>query len=173
LTVPAGTKVVARPGQGPSMAVWFPGEVTAHQGALHQVTTRAGDYWCEVDDLLPASEEREPALAHGVRVWALWLDGRWYPGTVDGCQGSLRHVRWDDGDRMWLPAGHAVVLAAEPDGPQVGQVVMAPHWNGEVQPARVEQEEDQRFRVVFADGEESWVSGDELQTFPPNPFLSD
>jgi hypothetical protein len=168
--VPVGTRVVLRPGRGPSMIVWLTGEVESHEGTLHRVKTSSGNYWCEVDDLLPESSERERALTEGERVWALWLDGRWYPGTVDGRQGRLRHITWDDGDAMWVEPSHIVLLAAEAGSPEVGQVVVARRWNGESQPARVEQQDGDNFKVVFADGEESWVSPDEVSTFPPNPF---
>src|SRR5262249_30826209 len=90
--LPVGTAVVARPGCGPSMFIWLAGEVTGQDGALHQVRTASGTYWCELDDLLPDLPGREQHLEDGERVWALWLDGRWYPGTIDRCQGRLRHV---------------------------------------------------------------------------------
>lgn len=168
--IPVGTRVVARPGRGPSLMVWMTGEVQRHEGPLHQVRTASGGYWCEADDLLPDLPGWEHDLNEGARVWALWLDGRWYPGTVDGRQGRIRHVTWDDGDAMWLEPTYLVLLAAEATAPEVGSVVVAQRWNGEHQPARVEQQEDDRYRVVFADGEESWVSEEDLITFPPNPF---
>ncbi len=168
--VPTGTRVVARPGRGPSMIIWMTGEVVGHQGPLHQVRTRMGEYWCESDDLVPESPERDQALQDGTRVWALWLDGRWYPGMIDGCQGRLRHVTWDDGDTMWVEAYQTVVQATGPEPPSVGSVVVARRWDGQYQPARVDQRDGPRFHVVFADGEESWVPGDDLYTFPPSPF---
>lgn len=168
--VPVGTRVVARPGRGPSMIVWLTGEVVGHEGSVHQVKTPSGTYWCEANDLLAETPERERALVEEARVWALWLDGRWYPGTVDRCQGRLRHVTWDDGDAMWLEATHLVLLAAEAGAPEIGNVVVAQRWNGEYQPARVEQADGDSYRVTFPDGEEAWVSEGELSTFPPNPF---
>src|ERR1700761_8118603 len=72
--VPVGKRVVVRPGRGPSMPLWTTGEVIGHQGPLYQVNTRMGPYWCEIDDLLPESAEREEALGDGSRVWALWVD---------------------------------------------------------------------------------------------------
>lgn len=167
---PVGTRVVARPGRGPSMSVWMPGEVVAHQGPLHQVNTRAGQYWVESDDLLAESVDREKVLEDDTRVWALWLDGRWYPGTIDKMQGPLRHVTWDDGDAMWLDAYQTVVLAAEAEPPEEGSMVIAKRWDGEFQPARVEQKEGLRYRVAFSDGEEATIPGDDLYTFPPSPF---
>ncbi len=152
------------------MRVWMIGEVMAHQGRLHQVKTRSGDYWCEPDDLLPESAEREQALLDGTKVWALWLDGHWYPGMVDDCQGPLRHVTWDDGDSMWIDAYQAVVQAAGAEPPSVGGVVVAKRWDGEYQPAQVDQRDGARFHVVFRDGEEAWVPGDDVYTFPPCPF---
>jgi hypothetical protein len=152
------------------MMVWLTGEVIGHEGRLHQVRTPPGVYWCEADDLLPDAPGREHDLEDGARVWALWLDGRWYPGTIDACHGRLRHVTWDDGDSMWLEPGHLVLLVTEAGDPEVGNVVVAQRWNGEYQPARVEQQDGDSYRVVFADGEESWLSADDLSTFPPNPF---
>lgn len=168
--IPVGTRVVARPGRGASMMVWFTGEVVAHEGTIHQVKTASGTYWCEADDLLPDSPERERELVNGERVWALWLDGRWYPGTINRRQGRLRNVTWDDGDSMWLEPSQMVLLAAEAGSPEVGNVVVAQRWNGEYQPARVEQQDGDNYRVVFSDGEESWVTEEDLSTFPPNPF---
>jgi hypothetical protein len=152
------------------MNVWLTGQVVGHEAGLHQVRTASGTYWCEPDDLLPDLPGRERDLEDGDRVWALWLDGRWYPGTIDRCQGRLRHVTWDDGDAMWLEPGHLVHLIHEAGAPEVGSVVVAQRWNGAYQPARVEQQDGDSYRVVFADGEESWLAADDLSTFPPNPF---
>lgn len=170
-TIPVGTPVLARPGRGPSMIQWFAGEVIGHQGRLHKVETPMGAYWCEPDDLLAGAAEREAILDRGTRVWARWLDGRWYPGTVDGSQGPLRHVTWDDGDAMWLEASHIVLLAGEPSEPAVGGVVVARRWDGEFQPGTLDQREGDRFHVVFRDGEEAWVTSEDLYLFPPNPFV--
>jgi hypothetical protein len=153
------------------MIQWFAGEVIGHQGRLHKVETPMGAYWCEPDDLLAGAAEREAILDRGTRVWARWLDGRWYPGTVDGSQGPLRHITWDDGDSMWLEASHIVLLAGEPSEPTVGGVVVARRWDGEFQPGTLDQREGDRFHVVFRDGEEAWVTGEDLYQFPPNPFV--
>jgi hypothetical protein len=171
--VPVGTRVAFRFGRGPSMPFWTTGDVVAHQGKLHQVSTKTASYWCEVNDLMPESPVREQGLKDGTRVWALWLDGRWFPGVIDACEGPLRHVAWDDGDQMWLEAYQMVVMAADARSPEEGDIVLAKHWNGDVQPARVEQRDGARFKVVFRDGEESWLPGDDLTTFPPNPFMGD
>ena len=152
--VPVGTKVVFRPGRGPQMPLWMSGEVTGHQGQVHRVTARSGEFWCEAEDLLPDSPERARELTPGSRVWALWLDGRWFPGTVDAVEGTLRHVTWDDGDSMWLEGHQVVLLVKEKQVPVVGTVVVAQRWDGDFQPARVEAEEDGQFRVVYPDGEE-------------------
>jgi hypothetical protein len=37
----------------------------------------------------------------------------------------------------------------------------------------VEQRDGMRFRVVFRDGEEQWLPGDDLTSFPPNPFANE
>jgi hypothetical protein len=151
------------------MMFWTSGEVAGHNGPLHQIKTSQGDFWCEVDDLLPESDQRESMLGAGKRVWARWLDGRWYPGRIDGQQEKLRHVTWDDGDSMWLEQLYMVPLVRE-GSPQVDTFVMAPRWDGEFQPARIEQQEGSRFRVIFQDDEESWIEGDELRPFPAYPF---
>ncbi len=169
--VPVGARVAARPGRGRSMTIWVVGEVTEHLGRLHLVRAREGDYWCELDDLLPESPRRDRELEEDGRVWALWLDGRWYPGRIDGREGRVCHVIWDDGDAMWLDSVNVVPLSLEYAPPRVGNVVAAPRWDGEYQAARVEQCDEGNCRVVFGDGEESWVSADDLSTFPPNPFL--
>src|SRR5262245_53756104 len=169
--VPVGTRVLARPGRGPSMTFWDTGEVLGHSDFLHRVRTPSGDWWCETDDLLPESPARAEDLVRDTRVWARWVNGRWYPGTVDACQGPLRHVIWDDGDAMWLGPSHLVVLVAEAAEPQVDSFVLARRWDGDEEPARVEQQDGDRYRVVFSDGEEAWVTADDVQTFPANPFL--
>jgi hypothetical protein len=152
------------------MQRWDAGEISGHQGPLHKVSLPFGEYWCEPDDLLPESPDRAAALEFGSRVWARWLDGRWFPGYVDGVQGPLRHVTWDDGDAMWLETTHIVPLVHEAGPPQLGAVVTARRWNGEYQPARVEQQEGLRYQVVFSDEEETWVTEEDIRTFPPNPF---
>lgn len=167
--VPA--RVSARPGRGQSMLFWAPGEVIERQGPLCKVRTRALEFWCEAADLVLEAPQRTRRLLDGTRVWALWLDGHWYPGTVDGAEGSLRHVTWDDGDSMWLEPAQLVVLVREAGPPQVDTVALAPRWDGNYQPARVEQQDGRRFRVVFfSDEEEAWVEREELRTFPANPF---
>jgi hypothetical protein len=150
--------------------VWMTGQVAAHQGTLHRIETRSGSYWCESDDLVPDAPQRIAALSDGTRVWAHWLDGRWYPGTIDGLEGPLRHVTFDDGDAMWLDAYQTVLLAVEPQPPEEGAFVVAKHWEGDFRPARVEEQDGARYKVLFQDGEEGWLPGDDLYTFPPNPF---
>jgi hypothetical protein len=153
------------------MGRWDRGEVQAHVGPVHRVETAFGTYWCESDDLLVDSPRREELLVPGARIWGLWLDGRWYSGAVDGVQGPLRHVAWDDGDRMWIEARNLVLLSVEPPPPQVGRRVLAPRWDGGYEPGTVEQVEGEKFRVVFADGEDVCLAAEDLQTFPPCPFL--
>jgi hypothetical protein len=129
------------------------------------------DFWCDAYDLLAESPERTRRLHNGTRVWALWLDGRWYAGTVDALEGNLRHVTWNDGDSMWLEPSQIVLLVREAGPPQVDTIVLAPRWDGDYQPARVEQQEGRRFRVVFfSDQEEQRVEREEIRTFPANPF---
>src|SRR5262245_17602150 len=77
--VAVNTPVAARPGRGPSLMFWSPGEVVQRQGALYKVRTRSLDFWCDAYDLVPEAPERTRLLRDGTRVWALWLDGRWYP----------------------------------------------------------------------------------------------
>ncbi|MBI4605857.1 MAG: hypothetical protein HY721_28155 [Planctomycetes bacterium] len=171
LAVPIGVRVLARAGRGPSMDRWEPGEVVAHVGPVHRVETRHGVSWCESDDMIPESPQRQALLVPGARVWALWADGRWYPGTVDGVQGPLRHVTWDDGDSMWLEAGHAVVMALDASPARVGARVLAQRWDGEHQRGTVEQRDGDRFLVAFSDGEEAWVPAGDIKADPPSPFL--
>ena len=130
LLIPVGARVLARAGRGPSMSCWEKGEVTAHVGKVHRVETSYGVFWCEMDDLLVESPERLSGLTIGARVWALWVDGRWYPGTIDGSEGSLRHVAWDDGDNMWLEASHAVPMRGPAEEAAVGARVIARRWDG-------------------------------------------
>jgi hypothetical protein len=169
--VPLGRRVVFRAGRGPHMFQWGVGEVTAHQGRLHSISTRGGgSYWCEIDDLLPDSPERAELLNENTRVWAMWIDGQWFPGVIDGVEGPIRHVCWDDGDSMWVESIQIVVMAAANEPLREGAIVLANHWNGDMQPGRIEQLEGYRYRVVFGDGEEDWFSADDLTTLPPNPF---
>jgi len=165
-----GTRVAFRFGRGPSMPYWSTGEVAGQQGSLYKIANRGSFYWCAADDLIPEAPERDRALQEGTRVWALWVDGRWFPGVLDDQDGPIRHVTWDDGDSMWLEPTQIVVQATGGGAPTEGAIVLAKHWNGNQMPARVEQRDGARFRIVFQDGEESWVPGDDLTTFPPNPF---
>ena len=82
----------------------------------------------------------------------------------------MRQVLWDDGDRMWLDAYQVVVMVSKSTTPTEGSLVLAKHWRGDIQPARVEQQDGMRFRIVFRDGEEAWLPADDLTTVPPNPF---
>jgi hypothetical protein len=169
--VPIGTIIVARPCRGPSKIAWEQGKVTAHVGRIHQVTTQFRQFWCETMDLLPESARRAEALTPDTRVWAMWLDGRWYPGRVDDAEGPLRHVTWDDGDAMWLDANTVVPLVVESGKAKEGALVLAKRWDGDFEPARVKEVTAEEVCVIFSDGEETWVSADEMQSFPPCPFL--
>jgi hypothetical protein len=162
--------VVARPCRGPSRIAWEPGTVTAHVGRIHQVTSQARQFWCETIDLLPESPRRGEALTPDTRVWAMWLDGRWYPGRVTDAEGPLRQVTWDDGDAMWIDGNTAVPLIVEAGRAKTGSLVLAKRWDGDFEPARVKEVTDEEVCVTFADGEDAWVSEDEMQSFPPNPF---
>jgi hypothetical protein len=122
-------------------------------------------------DLLPESPRRAESLTPDTRVWALWLDGRWYPGRVDDVEGPLRHVTWDDNDSMWLDANSVVPLIVEAGRAKAGALVLAKRWDGDFEPARVKEVTDEEVCVTFADGEDAWVSEDEMQSFPPSPFL--
>lgn len=153
------------------MVRWEPGEVTGHVGKVHRVETGYGVWWCEADDILPESEERREMIEEGSRVWARWLDGRWFPGTIGGSEGPLRHMTWDDGDSMWIEASHVVLMPIESASPAPGRQVIASRWDGEHQIGIVEEEEATGlFRVRFLDGEEASFAGRELRTLPPNPF---
>lgn len=169
--LPIGTALLTRGGHGPSMTVWEEGEVRAHRGPLHEIVTQHGMCWCDLDDVLPFSVAREQKLVIKARVWARWLDGRWYIGTIDGTQDGFRHVHWDDGDAMWLKAGHAVLLAPSSGQPRQGSSVVAPRWDGERQAAIVLERENGLLRIGFGNDEEAWVAEDEVQTCPENPFL--
>ena len=155
------------------MRRWDRGEVHGHVGALHRVETAYGTYWCEAQDLLADCADRESRVALGARVWALWIDGQWYPGTIDGQEGNLRHVSWDDGDSMWTEARNLVLLVVSPRLPRVGDRVLAQRWDGHAEIGTVEELEGGRVRVAFADGEESWMPAGSTKTSPVNPFLDD
>jgi hypothetical protein len=155
------------------MSRWDRGEVHGHLGAIHRVETAYGTFWCEAQDLLADSPERESRLVLGARVWGLWIDGRWYPGTVDGEQGSLRHVTWDDGDSMWTEARNLVLRVASRRAPRVGDHVLAHRWDGHDAMGTVEEEEGGRVRIAFADGEEGWVPAESARVYPSNPFLDE
>jgi len=168
--VPVGERVLARAGRGPSMGRWDQGEVEGHQGPIHRVSTSYGVYWCEADDLLPDSPRRQELLVKGTPVWALWLDGRWYPGTVSGIEGPLRQISFDDGDRMWMEARSLAVMVIQSSAPHLGQSVIAPRWNGQYEAATVELAEGERYRVLFQDGDEAWFGVEDLKSLPPCPF---
>src|SRR6516164_5650913 len=72
-----------------------------------------------------ARPRRGETLTPDTRVWAMWLDGRWYPGRVDDVEGPLRHITWDDGDSMWLDANAVVPLIVETGRPKEGALVLA------------------------------------------------
>jgi hypothetical protein len=169
--VPVGTKVLARQGRGVSMRRWDRGEVQGHVGRIHRVETCYGTYWCEGQDMLVEWPEREALLVPGARVWGLWVDGRWYPGTVDRAEGHLRHVQWDDGDSMWTEARNLVILAVPAGSPAVGDVVQATRWDGRVDHGVIEETEESRCRVVFSDDETAWVPADQVKPVPANPFV--
>jgi hypothetical protein len=165
-----GSRVLARPGIGPSMYRWDEGKVVAHEASLHRIETRFAEFWCEPKDLFPLGARPESFAAREQRVWAWCLDGRWYAGAVEARQGPLGYVQWDDGDAMWLDVSQVVHLALEAGPPTIGQIVLAPRWDGDSQYCKVEQLDDGRVEVAFNDGEQAWCDAGEVKTFAPNPF---
>ncbi len=153
------------------MQCWERGEVQGHLGVLHRVGISYGVYWCEAEDVLPDAPEREMLFTEGARVWALWVDSRWYPGTIVAVQGPLRRVLWDDRDSMWMEARNMVLLAAPAGAPKVGERVLARRWDSSTDSGTVEEEDGGRCRVVFSDGEESWVPAEQVSALPVNPFV--
>jgi hypothetical protein len=121
--------------------------------------------------MLPDSPQRSALLVAGTSVWALWCDGRWYPGTIDRLEGPLRHVTWTDGDSMWIEARHAVLRAVDAAPPALGDSVLAQRWDGRREHGVVEEQGGARLRVCFADGEEEWVQAEDVQSAPRNPFV--
>jgi hypothetical protein len=64
-----------------------------------------------------------------------------------------------------------VPLVVESGKPKEGALVLAKRWDGDFEPARVKEVMTEEVCVTFSDGEETWVSTDEMQAFPPCPFL--
>lgn len=87
---------------------WYPGVIDQERHGLVHVAFDDGDtMWAEPHAV---SRETDPPddqggrLQAGSRVTAQWNDGRWYSGKLDQRFGRIWHVRYDDGERAWLPA---------------------------------------------------------------------
>lgn len=91
-TVPdAGGRILGQWGDG----FWYPGSITARNGALAHVAFDDGD---QAD--LPPSRIRPLEWSVGSRVQCNWKShGRYYQGTITRSSGQAIHVSYDDGDQ--------------------------------------------------------------------------
>lgn len=96
-------------------------------------------------------ERRSPSrFKPGDRVLARWVDAFFYPGRVLGVNGDRCDVAFDDGDR-------AAVHEANVRTPDVivGSRVFA---GVGFRPAEVKQQNGERLRVRYEDGQEEWLT---------------
>ncbi len=71
----------------------------------------------------------------GTRVAAIWKNGAYYPGTVQGLVEGGYAIAYDDGDQWVAPRNR--VLPMTQSGVQVGDHVLAVWKNGKMYPGRV------------------------------------
>ena len=57
---------------------------------------------------------RENTLDVDSRVFARWIDGRYYPGRIAKKEGRALYIDYDDGDGRWVP--WAAIAVRQPSG---------------------------------------------------------
>jgi hypothetical protein len=118
----------------------------------------------------PGGEEISAGMARlepGIRVAAMWKDGRFYPGTVAGVLEDRRYeIAFDDGDRWTVTASAAMPMSA-PGDLRSGASVLAMWRNGSMYPGRVVELSAGGATIAWDDGTEpTFVNEHLIAPFP-------
>ncbi len=136
---------------------WYHGKVTKVHPIGFHVAFDDGDQAnlpssLIVSDSIVAAEE----LKVGVRVIALWNDGKYYPGTFTGAKDGRYNIRFDDWDKRPVELSHIRLRKASNNTRadiKIGDVVWA-QWKPNVwYHGKVAKVHPIGFHVTFDDGD--------------------
>lgn len=75
---------------------YFLGTVVGMQNDQYYVVFADGD-----QGLVAGNRMQSAELEEGLKVYALWSDKRYYPGTIQKITGMAVYIQFDDGDKGW------------------------------------------------------------------------
>ncbi len=144
-----------------SNGTWYPGVADEVRGDLCHVAFEDGEHrWAERVEVSAQTDTPEGEAAtwrSGMKVRGQWVDGRWYPGTIDRRFGSVWHVAFDDGDQAWLAPDR--IKPSEQVGAK-GPRAMARWTNGKWFQGVIDQERHGLVHIVFDDGDKMWTESE-------------
>jgi hypothetical protein len=168
LAVQEGQTVLCRHRMGPH---FFPAKILQVRGdeVLVGFEDDHDDEWTPIAALrIPCEPNGPPAeqmkvashlgflknLRAGDRVWAIWQNSAFFPGTVDRLRNEEAHIRFDDGDHAWVRLDQLMPL----DIP-VGLRVMA-RWKmgGNFFPGTIIEVRGNRIHIAYDDGDKEWTT---------------
>ena len=80
---------------------WYHGTIASTCDGGYQINYDDGDTKCcsisqiAIDEIPDAN-----SIAEGVRVLAMWTDGKYYPGSIASISGESYDINYDDGDKL-------------------------------------------------------------------------
>jgi hypothetical protein len=123
------------------------------------------------NDMIPVP--RNPDLHLGDRVLACWTDSCMYVGVVTADKGVTFTVAWEEGGRPTdVVAGRIVRIPLSPQ-PQLapGSAVAAKWSDGSYYLATVTAVSQQGFHILYEDGTQSILQGNDMIPVPRQPDL--
>jgi hypothetical protein len=93
-------------------------------------------------------------LQTGDRVWAVWNNAAFFPGTVGELNDQQVHVQFDDGDQAWVFLADLLPLDIIPGMPVMCRRKTGPQFF----PGTIADFEGERILVQFEDGSEEWTT---------------
>jgi hypothetical protein len=162
-------------------AIHYPAKILQVRGdeVLVGFDDRSGEEWTRIAALrIPCEEELDGAqpvtfasnqvfisqLKKGDRVWAPWMGGVLFVGTVAGIRNEEAEIHFDDGDKGWVRLDQLSPFEA-----REGMRVMS-RWKMGQQyfPGVVTKVSGNRVYIHYDDGDEEWTTPAAL-AIPSNP----
>ena len=120
--------------------------------ALRVIRTKAGDGAEPVKINSPRLSL--DSIRAGDRVWAPWLAGGYFVGTVDRIQGDEAHIHFDDGDQGWVRLDQIT-----PCEIVVGLRILG-RWKmgNQYFPGVIDKVVAEKIHIVYDDGDKEWTT---------------
>ena len=75
---------------------YYLGTIVGTQDDKYYVVFADGD-----QGLVPGNKLQSAEIEEGQKVYAMWTDKRYYPGTIQKVTGLAVYIQFDDGDKGW------------------------------------------------------------------------